>query len=92
MTAARPYRMTPLTPEQALAELRKFGGIQFDPDIVDAFVKTKWARELPDPGRAEIRDVPLIGQAAGTLSAMAGAPGADAPRAQDSPHPSPAIA
>jgi putative nucleotidyltransferase with HDIG domain len=92
MTAARPYRMTPLTPQQALAELRKFGGIQFDPDIVDAFVKTKWARELPDPGRAEIRDVPLIGQAAGTLSATAGAPGADAPRAQDSPHPSPAIA
>ncbi len=31
MTAARPYRMTPLTQVQALAELRKFGGIQFDP-------------------------------------------------------------
>jgi putative nucleotidyltransferase with HDIG domain len=92
MTAARPYRMTPLTPEQALAELRKFGGIQFDPDIVDAFVKTRWARELSDPGRAEIRDVPLIGQAAGTLSAMSPAPGADAPRAQDSTRPSPATA
>ena len=31
MTAARPYRMTPLTHEQALAELRKFAGVQFDP-------------------------------------------------------------
>ncbi len=31
MTAARPYRMTPLTTEQALGELRKFAGIQFDP-------------------------------------------------------------
>ena len=31
MTAARPYRMTPLTNEQALAELRKFAGVQFDP-------------------------------------------------------------
>jgi hypothetical protein len=41
MTAARPYRMTPLTPEQALGELRKFGGIQFDPAVVDAFVRTK---------------------------------------------------
>ncbi len=40
MTAARPYRMTPLTAEQALGELRKFAGIQFDPRIVDAFVKT----------------------------------------------------
>jgi HD-GYP domain-containing protein (c-di-GMP phosphodiesterase class II) len=67
MTAARPYRMTPLTAEQALAELRKFGGIQFDPDVVDAFVRTKWARELADPGRSELREVPFIGQAAGTL-------------------------
>jgi putative nucleotidyltransferase with HDIG domain len=67
MTAARPYRMTPLTPEQALVELRKFGGIQFDPQVVDAFVKTKWAFELADPGRPEVRDIPTIGQAAGLL-------------------------
>ena len=40
MTAARPYRMTPLTTEQALAELRKFAGVQFDPVVVDAFVRT----------------------------------------------------
>jgi putative nucleotidyltransferase with HDIG domain len=92
MTAARPYRMTPLTPEQALAELRKFGGIQFDPDIVDAFVRTSWASELPDPGRPEIRDVPLIGQAAGTLGSLTTAPSAGAPRAQDSTRPSPATA
>jgi HD-GYP domain-containing protein (c-di-GMP phosphodiesterase class II) len=31
--AARPYRMTPLTNEQALAELRKFAGIQFDLEV-----------------------------------------------------------
>jgi putative nucleotidyltransferase with HDIG domain len=67
MTAARPYRMTPLTPEQALAELRKFGGIQFDPQVVDAFVKTKWAFELPDAGRPEVREIPTIGQAAGLM-------------------------
>jgi hypothetical protein len=72
MTAQRPYRMTPLSPEQALAELRKFGGIQFDPDVVDAFVRTKWARELPDPGRSEIREVPLIGQATGSLAVTPG--------------------
>jgi hypothetical protein len=68
MTAPRPYRMTPLSAEQALAELRKFGGIQFDPDVVDAFVKTKWADGLPDPGREEARDVPLLGHAADALA------------------------
>jgi putative nucleotidyltransferase with HDIG domain len=77
MTAARPYRMTPLTSEQALAELRKFGGIQFDPDVVDAFVKTDWTRGIPDPGRPEVRDVPMIGQVAGKM-AMAGQSGGDA--------------
>ena len=51
MTAARPYRMTPLTNEQALAELRKFAGVQFDPVVVDAFVKTRHADGVPDPGR-----------------------------------------
>ena len=51
MTAARPYRMTPLTSEQALAELRKFAGIQFDPEVVDAFVRTRWAEDVRDPGR-----------------------------------------
>jgi HD-GYP domain-containing protein (c-di-GMP phosphodiesterase class II) len=74
MTHARPYRMTPMTPEQALAELRKFGGIQFDPDVVDAFVRTKWARGLADPGRDEVRDVPLIGDAAGSIASLAVGP------------------
>jgi putative nucleotidyltransferase with HDIG domain len=79
MTAARPYRMTPLTPEQALVELRKFGGVQFDPEVVDAFVKTKWARELADPGRPEVREVPLIGQAAGLMTAAGRSPEAALP-------------
>ncbi|MGD0862402.1 MAG: HD-GYP domain-containing protein [Candidatus Limnocylindrales bacterium] len=77
MTHARPYRMTPLTPEQALAELRKFGGIQFDPVVVDAFVRTKWASGLADPGREEVRDVPLIGQAAATMAAKGTGPTAE---------------
>jgi len=70
MTAARPYRMTPLTQEQALAELRKFAGVQFDPVIVDAFVQTKWVEGVPDAGRApEPRSIPLIHQAAERMSA-----------------------
>ena len=74
MTAARPYRMTPLTPEQALGELRKFAGIQFDPQIVDAFVRTKWAEGVADPGRATPpRPIPLISQHAAQVESDAAA-------------------
>jgi hypothetical protein len=74
MTAARPYRLTPLTGEQAMAELRKYAGIQFDPEIVDAFTKTHWAAGINDSGRApEPRPpVPLLAQAADRM-AKAGA-------------------
>jgi len=34
MTSSRPYRLTALTHEQAVAELEKFSGLQFDPEIV----------------------------------------------------------
>jgi hypothetical protein len=73
MTAQRPYRMTPLTAEQAVGELRKFAGIQFDPAMVDAFVRTKWVDGVPDPGRGtEIRPIPLIAQAAGRMNQASG--------------------
>jgi putative nucleotidyltransferase with HDIG domain len=69
MTAQRPYRMTPLTAEQALGELRKFAGIQFDPVVVDAFVRTSWVEGVSDPGRmAEPRAIPLIAQAANRMT------------------------
>jgi len=75
MTAARPYRMTPLTPEQALAELRKFAGIQFDPAVVDAFVRTEWVDGVSDPGRlVELRPIPLLAQAAGRMTQAAAEP------------------
>ena len=70
MTAARPYRMTPLTNEQALAELRKFAGVQFDPVVVDAFVRTHWVDGVPDAGRpVEPRPIPLLAQAAERMAA-----------------------
>jgi hypothetical protein len=57
--------MTPLTAEQALAELRKFAGIQFDPVVVDAFVRTHHVEGVADPGRTvQPRPIPLLGQAA----------------------------
>jgi putative nucleotidyltransferase with HDIG domain len=69
MTAQRPYRMTPLTSEQALSELRKFAGVQFDPTVVDAFVRTPWVHGVSDPGgREEPRQIPLIAHAASRMT------------------------
>jgi HD-GYP domain-containing protein (c-di-GMP phosphodiesterase class II) len=61
MTADRPYRKA-LSVEQALAELRKFAGVQFDPEIVDAFVKTSWAEDVHDSTEPDLRPIPLLGQ------------------------------
>ena len=75
MTAARPYRMTPLTPEQALGELRKFAGIQFDPLVVDAFVKTSWVDGIIETGKPpELRSIPSIAQVADRMAKPTPAP------------------
>ena len=39
MTAQRPYRLTPLSVEEAIAELRKYSGTQFDSEIVKVFAE-----------------------------------------------------
>jgi putative nucleotidyltransferase with HDIG domain len=71
MTAQRPYRMTPLSNEQAMSELRKFAGIQFDPTVVDAFSRTTWAEGVPDPGGETTRRIiPLISQEGVRLAHM----------------------
>jgi hypothetical protein len=75
MTADRPYRKA-LSNEQALGELRKFAGVQFDPEVVDAFVKTHWAEDIRDAGEPDLRPIPLLGQH-----------GARAARAYDGPAP-----
>src|SRR5207237_1646564 len=68
MTADRPYRKA-LSNEQALGELRKFAGVQFDPEVVDAFVKTSWADDVRDAEEhPEIRQIPLLGQHGARLS------------------------
>jgi hypothetical protein len=64
MTAARPYRMTPFTAEQALGELRKYSGIQFDPQMVEAFARTEWVANVPDPARPPGKSIPVLAQAA----------------------------
>ncbi|MHB8891920.1 MAG: HD-GYP domain-containing protein [Candidatus Limnocylindrales bacterium] len=78
MTAARPYRMTPLSAEQALGELRKYAGVQFDPKVVDAFVKTDWVQDVADPGRTlQARPIPLISQHANRVAGVASTPDAN---------------
>ena len=82
MIAQRPYRMRPLTTDQAIAELRKYSGIQFDPIVVDAFLKTEWAKGIGDyVPPEEPRQIPTIGQAAARLAPSEDphAPGAQAP-------------
>ena len=86
MTAQRPYRMTPLTAEQALGELRKFAGIQFDPVVVDAFVRTPWVHGVADPGQREApRQIPLIAQAANRLTQATATGAAGSPAASATP-------
>ena len=44
MTADRPYR-TPLTSDQAISELRRCSGSQFDPTVTEAFITVRQARD-----------------------------------------------
>ena len=80
MTADRPYRKA-LSIDQALAELRKFAGVQFDPEIVDAFVKTSWAEDATEPGEPDTRPIPLLGQHGARASRTHDAPAPGSPAA-----------
>ena len=66
MTAARPYRMTPLSEEQALGELHKYSGIQFDPEVVAAFdrlIAQRPAWVAPNiPKHLTERPIPRLGE------------------------------
>jgi hypothetical protein len=78
MTADRPYRKA-LSTEQANAELSKFAGVQFDPEVVNAFMHTSWAAEVRDSDAGVLRPIPLLGQVAARNPAFdAPAPGSPA--------------
>ena len=53
MTTERPYR-EPIAEEEAVAELRRCGGTQFDPMVVEAFCRVL-ARERPDRDEVSTR-------------------------------------
>jgi diguanylate cyclase (GGDEF)-like protein/PAS domain S-box-containing protein len=52
MTSERPYRKEPLPTEQAIAELRKCAGSQFDPELVEIFVETVRSGPVVEDGEA----------------------------------------
>jgi putative nucleotidyltransferase with HDIG domain len=58
MTSSRPYRLTPLTHEQAVGELEKFTGIQFDSEIVPVLVGLD--REILDRPPDRPDDLPTM--------------------------------
>lgn len=74
MTASRPYRPVPLTPVEAMQELKRYAGIQFDPRVVEAFGRTKTASttvwDLDEPGDPEVAvaPIPMLGQVAAARS------------------------
>jgi putative nucleotidyltransferase with HDIG domain len=57
MTAVRPYQPRPKTLEQAIAELQRCSGTQFDPKVVDAFIRTRTARGLGEIAADPTRDL-----------------------------------
>jgi HD-GYP domain-containing protein (c-di-GMP phosphodiesterase class II) len=73
MTASRPYRPIPLSPAEALRELHRYAGIQFDPKVVEAFARTRSASAALDPeepGEPEVpfAAIPMLGQVAASRS------------------------
>jgi putative nucleotidyltransferase with HDIG domain len=57
MTAVRPYQPRPKSLEQAIEELQRCSGTQFDPKVVDAFVRTRTARGMGDIAADPSRDL-----------------------------------
>ncbi len=52
MTSVRPYRSRAMTREEALAEIKRCAGTQFDPNLIDAFITS--VRSIPpDPDRED---------------------------------------
>jgi len=58
MTSARPYRKTPLSHEQAIEQLVKYSGIQFDPAVVPILVGL--SREVLDRPPERLDELPTM--------------------------------
>jgi riboflavin transporter FmnP len=78
MTADRPYRKG-LALDLALRELTNFAGVQFDPQVVDAFLRTKYARRSRfEPVDEPEAPIALLSELAARQARNAPAPGSPA--------------
>jgi len=57
MMSGRPYRTAQLTLEEALEELRRHAGTQFDPQVVDALVAVVRRGDIAAPARHSIAEL-----------------------------------
>jgi putative two-component system response regulator len=93
MTSSRPYRKTPLTHAQAVEQLERFSGIQFDPEIVPVLVNLDRSILDRPPDRPD--ELPTMfyqsdqrdAGAGATREAERGAAAASAPKQEPSTRP-----
>jgi putative nucleotidyltransferase with HDIG domain len=90
MTSSRPYRKTPLTHEQAVDQLEKFSGIQFDQDIVPILVNLDRTILDRPPDRPD--ELPTMLHQSDTERRESSAAGTAASATQQEPPARPALA
>ena len=76
LCSRRSYK-EPWEEERIVEEIQRLSGRHFDPKVVDAFVQTRWAEGVADPGRTiQPRPIPLLAQhaAQGPAHAVASPP------------------
>jgi HD-GYP domain-containing protein (c-di-GMP phosphodiesterase class II) len=90
MTSSRPYRKTPLTHGQAVDQLEKFSGIQFDQDIVPILVNLDRTILDRPPDRPD--ELPTMLHQSDTERRESSAAGTAASATQQEPPARPALA
>jgi len=86
MTSSRPYRLTPLTHEQAVSELEKYSGLQFDPEIVPILVGLD--RSILDRPPERPDELPtMLRQDEMVAAGVGGPPSADTPEGSGTTRP-----
>jgi HD-GYP domain-containing protein (c-di-GMP phosphodiesterase class II) len=54
MTSGRPYRGAQMSFDEAIVEVRRCSGTQFDPDVVGAFIQAVDGGAIPIPALSRV--------------------------------------